>query len=203
MDERLKSELASADPIVDSEDASLRHLVRRMASDAEVAANAKDRGRVPWWKRRRAVVPLGVVALVAVTGAAVVIPLQLGTEDGTQFAVDAEIPIIYTTETGIKISCRYGIHFGDHTDRTVADERLADFVNNHDWTGIGQRIYDEAMSNPFVPGPGDDWEVDTQQLRDKASFSQAMTLIASELPEELLGEGQSWGSTTDCEGRLR
>ncbi|MFB7252539.1 hypothetical protein [Microbacterium sp. NPDC056234] len=203
MNEQLKSDLASADPIVDRDDAEVGHLVRRIASAAEAATNAKGSARVPWWKRRRSVIPLGVVALVAATGAAVLIPLQLGTEDGAQFSVDAEIPINYTTETGVDISCRYGIYFGDPSNRTAADERLADFVNDHDWTGIGQRIYDEAMSNPFVPGPNDDWQVDTQQLRDKASFSQAATLIWIEIPDELMREGQQSASTTDCKGQLR
>jgi hypothetical protein len=147
-------------------------------------------------------IPLGIAGVVALTGAAVVIPLSLGI-NGTQVELDAEIPIIYTTDTGVDVSCRYGIYFGDPVQRGAADERLAAFVENHDWTGIGQRVYDEAIANPFVPGPDDDWEVDNQEIRDAFSFNRATDLIWSEIPSDLQQAGQSTGATTDCKGQLR
>ncbi len=156
----------------------------------------------PWWKRRRILIPFGIVGVVALTGAAIVIPLSL-LVNGTQVELDAEIPIVYTTDTGVDVTCRYGIHFGDPTHRTAADERLAEFVQNHDWTGIGQHIYDEAIANPFVPGPNDDWEVDTQEIRDDFSFSRATDLIWDEIPAGLQQDGQSAGATMDCTGQLR
>lgn len=174
MNEQLKSDLASADPIITGEDAKLRGLVRNLASDARKAATSGVNRRVPWWKRRRAMLPIGLVAAFALTGAAVLVPLgQLWVND-VPVEFDAEIPIVYTTDTGVDVSCRYGIYFGVPTNRTEADEQLADFVQNHDWSGIGQRIYDEAIANPFVPGPNDDWQVDTPELRDRASFNRAL-----------------------------
>lgn len=146
--------------------------------------------------------PSGVAGVIALTGAAVLTPLQLWIND-TPVELDVEIPIVYTTDTGVDVACRFGISFGEPAHRTEADERLAEFVENHDWTGIGQRIYDEAIANPFVPGPDDDWEVDTQEIRDTFSFNRAIDLIWAEIPADLQPTGQSAGGAMDCTGRLR
>lgn len=146
-------------------------------------------------------IPLGVVGTLVLTGAAVMIPLGLWI-NGTKVHLDAEIPINYTTDTGVDVSCRYGIYFGDPANRTAADHRLADFLQTHDWTGIGQRIYDEAIANPFEPGPNDDWEVDSAELRDSFSFNSAVNLIWEEIPSDLLEGVRSSGAVSDCAGRL-
>lgn len=203
MDESLQSYLASADPVAGDEDAKLRGLVRRMAADARQAAAAESPASAAWWKRRRIAIPLGIVSVAALTGAAVMIPLGISV-NGTPVEMDVEIPIVYTTDTGVDVSCRYGIYFGDPATRSAVDEQLAEFVQSHDWTGIGQRIYDEAMANPFVPGPDDDWEVDTQEIRDKFSFNYAIgEVLFGEIPAELQPEGQSAGGAMDCTGQLR
>jgi len=201
MNQQLKSDLASADPATGGEDAELHRLVQRVAHDAQAAVSRGDARRDPWWKRRRVMIPVGLAALAAVTGAAVLVPLEMGI-NGTQVELDAEIPIVYTTDTGVEVSCRFGIYFGDPASRNATDERLAAFVNEHDWTDIGQRIYDEAIADPFVPGPGDEWEVDTPELRDQASFNRATEVIWEEIPAELLRDGWSSGSTMDCRGQL-
>ena len=146
-------------------------------------------------------IPLVLVGVLAVTGAALLVPLSFSINH-TKVALDGEIPIIYTTDTGVRVSCRYGIYFGDPAHRTPADERLAAFVNSHDWSGIGQRIYAKAIANPFVPGPNDDWEVDTQQDRDVESFRRALGLIWDEIPTKLQNAGTTAGGTTDCKGQL-
>jgi hypothetical protein len=201
MNERVQSDLASADPVRGGDDAELHDLVRRVAADAQATATTGIASRAPWWRRRRAIVPISLGVLTVATGAAVLIPLQLSVND-TPVELDVEIPIVYTTDTGIEVSCRYGLHFGNPVDRSAADERLAAFVRGHDWTGIGQRIYDEAIANPFVPGPDDDWEVDTPELRDQSSFIHATKLIWAEIPDELLHDEWSSGSTMDCTGVL-
>lgn len=203
MNEQLQSELAAADPFPSHEESELQDVVRRMAAGARDVSGMKSAARARWWKRRRIVIPLGIVGVVALSGAAVAIPLSLGI-NGTQVDLDAEIPITYTTDNGIDVSCRYGMYFGDPTNRTAADEQLAEFVENHDWTGIGQRIYDKAIANPFVPGPNDDWEVDNQELRDNFSFNNALSLIIwEEIPTDLAQGAQSSGATSDCTGKLR
>lgn len=201
MNEQVQSDLAAADPVTGGDDAMLHDLVHRLAADAQTAAAAGIVSRPPWWRRRRAIIPLGLGVLAVATGAAVLIPLQLSVND-TPVELDVEFPIVYTTDTGIEVSCRYGLYFGNAVDRSAADERLADFVSSHDWTGIGQRIYDEAIASPFVPGPEDDWEVDTPELRDQSSFIHATELIWAEIPDELLHDEWPSGSTMDCTGVL-
>lgn len=203
MKEPLKSRLASADPL-DShhDDTQLRTLMRRASADAREIVSVKYAARKPWWRRRRAMFPLAIAGVVALTGAAVAIPLGLWV-NGTQVDLDVEIPINYTTDTGTEVSCRYGMYFGEPTRRSIADERLAEFVEEHDWTGIGQRIYAEAIAKPFVPGPDDDLEVDNQEIRDQFSFNRALDVIWQEIPSELRDAGYSAGGTSDCTGQLR
>lgn len=202
MNELLRSELTAADPLPSDENSELQDVVRRVAAAARDASRTQSATREPWWKRRRIVIPLGIAGIAALTGAAVVIPLSLGI-NGTQVNLDAEIPIVYTTDNGIDVRCRYGIYFGDPANRTAADEQLAEFVANHDWTGIGQRIYDEAIANPFVPGPNDDWEVDNQELRDNFSFNIALNAIIWEEIPKSPQAGWTGGGASDCTGKLR
>ncbi|MEV4688216.1 hypothetical protein [Microbacterium sp. LWH3-1.2] len=193
----ISDELAAADPATPS-DPKVREFVRSTSAEAEREIRNNRR---PFWRRRRAIVPTLVVGALALAGAAVVVPLSLWV-NGTQVDV-VNIPINYTTDTGVQVRCRYGIYFGDPANRTEADEELTRFVENHDWDGIGQRIYDEAMADPFAPGPNDDWEVDNQELRDNFSFHRALSVIWTEIPQELRKPNQSAGGTTDCKGQLR
>lgn len=194
-------DLASADPASDPEDPRLHQLVRELAVGAQEAATVKPAAHVPWWKRRRNTIPLSIAGVVALTGAAVVIPLNSWV-DHQRVDLDVEIPIVYVTDSGVEVSCRYGIYFGRPAARSDADENLAEFVRNHDWTGIGQRIYDRAIDNPFTPGPGDDWENDSQELRDQASFIHATDLILEEIPNELQETMNVSSATMDCKGQL-
>lgn len=194
----ISDELAEADPATPS-DPRVRELVRSMSVEAEREIRSNRR---PFWRRRRVIIPTLVVGALTLAGAAVVVPLSLWV-NGTQVDV-VNIPINYTTATGVQVSCRYGFFFGDPANRTEADEELTEFVENHDWDGIGQRIYDEAMANPFVPGPNDDWEVDNQELRDSHTFILATSrAIWAEIPPELQQQSGSAGSTSDCRGQLR
>lgn len=202
MKEILKSDLASADPVSGGADAKLHEFVRQMAFGAQEAVTAESPARTPWWKRRRTMIPLGIAGVVALSAAAWLVPLS-EIVNGTPVKLDAEIPINYTTDTGVDVSCRYGIYIGDPAHRSAADERVAKFVETHDWSAIGQRIYKKAIANPFVPGPGDDEEVDTQASRDTASFDNATDLIWNEIPSDVRAGVQSAGMTSDCTGQLR
>lgn len=201
MSERLQADLERADPAIGQEYAEIHALVRSMSIAARETALGSSPVRALWWKRRRAIIPLGIGGLVALTGAAVFVPLGLWV-NGTKVDLDAEIPIVYTTDTGAEVSCRYGFYFGDPAARTAADEELAQFVQEHDWTGIGQRVYDEAIANPFVPGADDHLEVDNQEVRDGFSFFHALGLVWEEIPTELQQAGLTAGGTSDCTGRL-
>ena len=201
MDGSLQQELCAADPARGVDGDAAGRLARQLALDArdEVEGGA---AAVPWWRRRRAVIPLAIGGVVALTGAAVAVPFGLWI-NGTQVDFDASIPIEYTTDTGVTINCRYGLYFGDPASRTAGDERAAEFVEQHDWTGIGQRIYEEAIKNPVVPGPNDDWEVDNQTMRDRFSFNRALDLIWAEIPADIQADTRSAGATSDCTGQLR
>lgn len=203
MKEPLQSEIASADPIAGDHDAQLRGVMHSMSVRARATSMANARAQLPWWKRRRNVLPLAFVGVAALTGGAVLVPLGLWI-NSDRVDLDAEIPIRYRTDSGIDVSCRYGIYFGEPASRTEADERLSQFVKSHDWTGVGQRIYERAIANPFVPGPDDDWEVDTQEVRDSFAFSDALSVVIwEEIPAALTQGSISSAGTSDCRGTLR
>ena len=199
MNESFERDLRDADPASRLEDAATSGLVRQLALAAQ---ETSERGgdALPWWRRRRVALPLAIGGVVALTGAAVPLGIWI---NGAEVPLDVAIPIEYTTDTGVKVSCRYGLYFGDPAQRTPGDERAAEFVRRHDWSGIGQRIYEEAIANPFEPGPSDDWEVDNQQLRDSFSFNRALGLIWTEIPDDVRASLRSTGATTDCTGQLR
>lgn len=158
-----------------------------------------------WWTRPRVLIPIGIGALLSVTGAAVALPLLDLQVNGQEVELDVEIPITYTTKTGVSVVCSYGLYVGDPSKRTAADEALATFLREHDWQGIGQRIYEQAISHPYVPGATDEWESDTQQLRDQFSWSDAQNTVIfeQEIPSNLLPDGLSTGGPSNCSGQLR
>lgn len=176
-------------------------LISRMANAASTEVPTAGQ-RTPWWKKPRIVVPIVIGAAIMTTAGALVVPLALGI-NGMQVNVDARIPIHYTTETGVTVDCTYGIYIGDPANRTAANQTLANYLRAHDWSGIGEKVYHRAMANPFAPGPHDDWQVDTQQLRDQFSFNNALNLIYDQIPTELMPKGMSTGGTTNCTGQLR
>lgn len=205
MRDSLPSELAAADPMSGAEDAHLHALVRRTALAARAEAIAASPTTAPWWKRRRTMVSFGIAGIVALTGGALVLPLSQFGIDGTWVDADAIIPIKYTTDTGVDVSCRYALYFGDPEDRTPSDRQTAAFVADHDWTGIGQEMYEYAIAHPFVPGRDGGLQVDTQQARDGMSLSIAIGHhIEAAIPFQLRDERDEYmpSSVTDCQGQL-
>ena len=177
------------------------NLVTQMATgtgDEEIPA----RRPTSWWKTPRFVVPAATGAALLMTAGAVFVPLQLAI-NGQSVDIDVVIPIHYTTETGVTVDCSYGIYVGDPLNRTPADQKLVDYLDAQDWSGIGDEIYDRAMANPYVPGPNDDLEFDTQEVRDRFSFMEALMVIHERVPADLIVDGMSTGSTMDCTGQLR
>lgn len=205
MNEHLRSALASADPLSATQDPRTDELVRKMAVQARSATETAP-VVVPWWKRRRTVIPLGIGAAVALTGGALVAPLTIFI-DGITIEPDARIPIVYTTDTGADVRCRYAIYFGDPAGRSEHEEKLAAFVADHDWDGFGQKVYELALSDPFVPGVDGGLDEDTQQRRDEMSLHTAIwRSIEAEIPAELRdiqnAEGILDSGSSDCQGQL-
>lgn len=207
MDEQLLSDLAAADPAVGDGYATSHDLVQQMAVVAREAAASGIPARRRWWRRRRVVLPVLVVGIAALSGGALLIPLNIMVNGG-HVKGDVVIPIVYTTDTGKQISCRDAIFYGDENGhKDAADKRLAAFMAEHDWTGIGQRAYEDALAHPFVPGVDGGLSEDTPEMRDRASFSSALDrVIADETPAELRIDPGKLGTissgASDCQGEL-
>jgi hypothetical protein len=192
-------DIKRADPS-DAPSPRLRQLINVMSDDARHGrGNRHPLTPSPWWRRSRYALPIATGVAVAVLGAAIINPLTIGL-GGDRFAPTVRIPITYTTENGINVSCDYGILVGDPSAPTDEDAELTAFLREQDWSGIGQEIYDEAMRHPFVPGPNSDLHSDDQALLDSFSFQDALFVITNRIPADITAQ---WGATTDCTGVLR
>jgi len=154
--------------------------------------------RRPWWKNWKVMLPIGVVGVLALTGAGVAAaPLILA--DGVE--LDARIPITYVTESGVTVNCVYGLIRNGENGRTAERERAAEFLANEDWSGVGQEIYDFAIAHPVTPQEGEVWTNDTPDVRDAISFKLAVIpVISSHLPADLREAGSQLASTDTCTG---
>lgn len=196
----LDDHLRHADPALrlrrDVTDALLEDIADRLPAQ-------KTRARRRWWRDWRIALPIGVVSVVALSGAAIVAPLVLGV-NGEWVELDARIPITYQTNSGVSVTCEYGLYVSSENGRTADDERLAAFFAREDWTTIGQEIYDFAIANPVEPREGEVWTNDSPETRDAISFKLAFyPVIQSRLPADLRGNGSGWSSTDTCTGPYR
>jgi hypothetical protein len=214
-DEKELDELLEASVPDDLDYEAVRVDVRQL-SFAAAAQVSKETPRVKrFWSKRK--IALGAVGMLVIglTSAAVANSFDpdglfvcAGPQDSQYLdlgqCVQAHmetIPIYYETATGKTINCSIGIAFENQGNGTHA-AALTAFVKNHDWTGIGQRIYQEAIDHPFVPGPSDGFETEpSQAVLDSFSFEKAQHLIYDEIPAA--PEGTSGGGTSNCHGELR
>lgn len=120
----VQAEITAADPARGVDAAGSGELVREMARDARCAVAAGASARIPWWRRRRTLIPLGVLGVAMLTGAAIMIPLGLWI-NGTKVQLDAEIPVVYTTDTGVEVSCRYGMSTASRSGVVIGSECIA------------------------------------------------------------------------------
>jgi hypothetical protein len=194
VDDRLKN----SDPAQAISDAGLSPVV--LAAWERVKSSPP--ARLPRRKWRIAV-PLIAVALVS-TGAAIVVPMTISIgEQNTTVEPDAQIPIDYTTASGKEVTCSYLVYLGDDV-RTSRDSDVGAILGNTDWTGVGQDIYDHAISNPRGPVDGEVWTEDSPEARDLTSFVLAvLPVVEGRLPVDLQGEVGTWRMTSTCEGPYR
>jgi len=154
---------------------------------------AVERERAPRFKRRLLVfVPVATVGALALTAGAIVV---------NTITADVVVPISYTTDTGSAQTCTAEFAAGSAFD---ADDRaLTAHLRGYNWTGIGQKIYDRALAEPFDPATSDLVGLSQRDI-DGMSWSDAMTAeLDNAIPQSLLGQDAaffSWGS--DCEGLL-
>jgi hypothetical protein len=193
----LDEELKRADPAAQLRRGDAASLIMAMAG--ELPSQKVPRPR--WWRDWKIAVPVGVGAALALAGSAIVAPLLIGV-DGEWVDLDARIPIVYETETGVAVSCEYGVYVSSGDSRTAEDHRAAEILASEDWTGVGQEVYDSAIANPHTRQEGEVWTNDTPELRDGIAFKLALTrVITSRLPHDLQSVGMR--STDTCTGPFR
>ena len=145
LDDRLKD----ADPARGFSDADFSPQVLAMWERAQSGTPGRPRR-----KRWRVAIPVIALAVVT-TGGAIAVPMTMRIgEQGTIVEPDAHIPINYTTLSGTDVFCSYRVYLGDDV-RTTRDGEVAAVLGNTDWTGVGQDIYDHAISNPRGPVDGE------------------------------------------------
>lgn len=167
-------------------------IVTRAALDSLVDASRAETVRSRAKRRRRSLwlIPGAVFAAGALTaGAAVFAPY---------FDPEVRIPIEYVTDTGVEVTCTYALRVGS----VVGGENLElrEWLTSQDWSGVGQRIYNDALANPFVPGENDEGEW-TAELVDSVSFFDALGR-QTDVPEVLTAFGDEIAGTSDCTGQL-
>ena len=156
----------------------------------ETAREARPR-RARRWRRARILLPaLGATALL--TGAAVVIPLQLSLNNH-RVDIDLQLPIRYTTASGQTISCMAGLYFGSAAGRTPAIVAALPEIKKHDWSHIGEDIYRYALAHPADAPP---------QQREKISFELAISPVVMQQLSGILPDGAGFALTDNCSGRL-
>jgi hypothetical protein len=194
LDDRLKA----TDPVRGLSDADLSPAVLTMWRRAQAGSSAR-----PARRRWRIAIPLIATAVVT-TGGAMAVPMTMGIgEDNTLVQPDANIPIEYTTLSGAEVSCSYLVYLGDDV-RTARDSEVAEVLGGTDWTGIGQDIYDYAISHPRGPVDGEEWTNDSPEVRYLHSFILAIQpMVEGRLPADLQGDVDTWRMTSTCKGPFR
>lgn len=194
LDDRLKD----ADPARGFSDASFSPQVLAMWDRAQSGPPARPRR-----KRWRIAIPVIALAVVT-TGGAIAVPMTMRIgEQGTIVEPDAQIPINYTTLSGTEVFCSYRVYLGDDV-RTTRDDEVAAVLADTDWTGVGQDIYDQAISNPRGPVDGEVWTVDSPEIRDQHSFILAvLPVVEGRLPADMQGDVGTWRMDSTCKGPYR
>jgi hypothetical protein len=171
------------------------------AAETRIASAASARRRV---RRAAWLVPVAILGGAALTAGALVATDNLLHED-------LPISIEYTTDSGRTISCAATIEGGSFFAPREAE--VVQYYRSHDFTGIGQRIYDYAMvlAGEREPEPGllprsslvvaDD---KGNPYPEQSSFSHSLTsflLTDAYIDLGVNGTGDSWLSS-DCTGEL-
>ncbi|WP_133160270.1 hypothetical protein [Cryobacterium zongtaii] len=181
--------LANSRPIVDpiATQQSIDSMIETTSAQAK-----RIRAARPLWKRPLVTFPiLGVCALAITAGALV---YSFGGNP------DVVIPISYVTDSGRAVSCGYALHVG--TEASTDADPLRKFVAEHDWSGIGPRVYLEAIAHPYVPTPAEAGELTADNI-DRISFDLALnTVISDEYPPGLEPAGVS-AAESNCTGELQ
>lgn len=172
-----------------AEDAQVRQQIADLVAETHAADAA---GRAPR-RRRRLLIAIPVVGFgaLALTAGALVV---------TSMTPAVTIPISYTTDTGRTVTC--SVEAGGGSILDPQSTAIGKYLRSQDWSGIGQRVYDRAIANPYAPGPDADADIAQEEI-DNTSWSNAMAaLIPGTMPEDLIADWTYTGWSSDCTGEL-
>jgi hypothetical protein len=182
---------ASRPDSVEATPAMLATLAQMIAAAPAATSVASTRRRTFRWKRPVFLLPvIGIAALATTAGA---VAYSFGGHP------DAVIPINYVTANGHSISCAYALHIG--TDTSTDAAALRKFVASRNWSGIGQKVYAEAVAHPYVPTPREHGQFTPANV-DRFSFELALNeVISSQYPAGEIPQGMS-SAESNCRGEL-
>lgn len=187
-----------------------------LASALALVETTRDAATATSRHRRRLWIPaVSIAALLATAGTGAAVATDFFRSWPVHFEIagevvdkvvdaDVVIPIEYTTESGVHVSCTYALAYvwGETSG-------LHDFVSSHDWSGLGQRAYEEHIARPFYPSSvtridedGTRTELTPEEIRaDGPVFSHAIDVVfTAELPAELRDDEYLSQGHTDCDG---
>jgi hypothetical protein len=182
---------ASRPDSVEATPAMLATLAQMIAATPAATSVASTRRRSFRWKRPAFLLPIiGIAALATTAGA---VAYSFGGNP------DVVIPINYVTANGHSVSCAYALHVG--TDTSTDAAALRKFVATHNWSGVGQKVYAEAIAHPYVPTPGEKGQFTPANI-DRFSFELALnTVISNQDPAGEEPQGMS-SAESNCLGEL-
>lgn len=194
-DTRLETLLRRSAPAVAPEHSGIEATVLALVAETKVKARPARRRRRALWVAAIPAVPLLAFGLTA------------GFQD--RLAPDLTIPIAYTTDTGVPVSCSVFVFNGEISWVEVSFAAV-NYLSKQNWSGIGQRIYEQALIE----------ETDLTRLAQEGNLSvspdggnpptaAAIETMAWNIAEGKLVDGtfpanfgDNWGGDSDCSGQL-
>jgi hypothetical protein len=169
--------------------------VLALVADAEAKTHPQRRLRRAAWIAAIPAVPLLALGLTA------------GIDN--RLAPDLTIPVSYTTDTGVPVSCSIYV-FNGEINYVEASFVGVNYLSKQDWTGVGQRIYQQALveeadltrlaqeRDPSVSVDGVN-PPDAATIEKMAWSLAEKKLVDATVPTQ---PGDQWGGGTDCSGQL-
>ena len=151
-------------------------------------AERADRPR----RRRKALLialPIALLGAGALTAGGVAVA-------SFDWSTKIDIPIHYTTDTGRSFECTVIVKSGAALDLDALS--IGNALRARDWSGIGQKIYDRALSHPHVLQEGES----SDNLDEISWYDALFELVPGPQP---LGWGfgaSSLSVGSDCTGEL-
>lgn len=141
--------------------------------------------------------PILAIGALALTGAGVVVALALGQlgVNGNSVDYDVTVPIEYSDTQGVTHSCSYGFYVGDGSSKSPEAQQLVDWLEDRDWEGVGQEVYNYADERQAdgIEGPAD--------FQHQAGFTRALNeVLYRGIPTELLTGGTVLAGSSNCDG---